>query len=114
GYALLGQHVRVTASDLDAVDTRHDVARVVPGQATAGLGLEPHDLLDRLHDPVGRQLQRPRDVLIAAAAEVFKVPLDDLDGHRVDGRVRPELEQEALLNRARSDADRVELLDHLG
>src|SRR5947208_1279526 len=111
---LLVQHDRVVAPELVDEDVRHDVARVVAAEAAAGLGLERHDLFDRLHDPVGRQLQRPRDVRVAAAAQVLEVPLDDLDRHRVDGWVRPQLEQEALRDRSRANADRVEFLDHLG
>ena len=89
---------------------RHDVARVPAPEAPAGLGLEAHDLLDRLHHAIERQLQRAGDLRIAAAAQLVEVVLHDLHRDRVRVGIALELDQQALLDRASGHAGRVERL----
>src|SRR5207244_13316333 len=75
------------------------------------LRLEGHDLLDRLHDPVERQLERPRDLLIPSSAQVLEVLLDDLDRDGIGVGVAAELEEQALLGGAGGCPRRVEQPD---
>ncbi len=110
---LLVQDDHVVLAHLLDGHVGHHVARVVHREATARLGLEPLDLLDRLHDALERQLQGPRDLRVAPALEILEVLLHDLHRDRVRLRVGGELEQQALLHAARGHPGRIEALDAL-
>src|SRR3989442_10680258 len=111
--AVLVEDDGVVVAELVHEDVGHDVARVVAAESPAGLGFEAHDFLDRLHDPIDGKFHGPRDVLVAPAAQVVEVRLDDLDRDRVGQRVALQLEQEALLDGSRRHAGGVEALHQL-
>src|SRR4029453_2259945 len=111
--AVLVENNRVLVAELVDEDVGRDVARVVTPEAPAGLRLEAHDLLDRFHDAIERQLHGPRDVLITPPAQVVEVRLDDLDRDRIRQRVAPKLEQQAFLDGPRRHPGRVEALHEL-
>src|SRR5882724_7481936 len=108
--AFLVEHDDVVVAHLVDRDVGRDVALVGGGEAAAGLGLEPLDLLDRLHDAIERLLERARDLGVAAPLEVLEVLLDDLDGEGVGLGVGCQLEEEAFAHAARGHAGRIESL----
>src|SRR5207244_3675007 len=108
---LLVEHHHVVVANLVDGDVGRDVPLLGGGEAAARLGLEPLDLLHRLHDPIEGELERPRDVRVAAALEVLEVLLHDLHGDGIGLGVGGELEEETLLDAPRGHPRGVEGLD---
>ena len=82
-----------------------------PLKARPGLGLEAADHLHRLHDLLDRDLEVLGDGLVVLRLEVLQVPLDDRHDLGRVGVDVARLQQQALAQVARADAERVEELD---
>ena len=111
--AVVVRHDEVLVADLVDVDVGRDVVRIVGGVLPTRARVELHDHLRGLVDLLERLLQVARDRLVVLLLEVAEVALDHLDAQVVVLAGRDALDQHALGERARADADRIERLDLL-
>ena len=81
-HAVLVQDHHVLVAHLVHEDVGDDVPGVDRREAPARLGLERHDLLDRLHDAPARA-SAPARCRGSGRAQLLEVLLHDLDRHRV-------------------------------
>ena len=108
--AVLVQHRHVLILDLDDVDVRDDVLRLLRVVAAARLGIEVADDLDVLLEIVDRHAEPARNLRDLVVLQQAQVLGDDLLGRRPLEAEMPDLQPEAFLQVARGDADRIERL----
>ena len=110
---LLVQHRHVLILHLHDVDVGDHVLRLGRVVAAPGLRVEVADQLDVLLEIVNRHPELARQLGDLMVLQQPHVVGDDLLGRRPTHAEVPELQEQALLQVARRDADRVEALKQL-
>ena len=109
----LVEHRDVLLLDLDDVDVGDHVLRLRRVEAAARLRIEVTNQLDVLLEIVDRQSELARELRHLVVLQEPHVLGDDLLGRRARHAEMPQLQQQALLQIPRGNADRIEALNQL-